>query len=70
MAMKLYLSKAYDRIEWKFLRKLLLIMGFDGRLVNFVMRCVTAISYSFIINGRVYEYVTPLKGLRQIVEET
>lgn len=29
-------------------------MGFDGRLVNLVMTCVSSVSYSFILNERVY----------------
>lgn len=62
--MKLDISKVYDRVEWGLLRKLLLIMGFDGRWVNPVMNSVTTVSYSFVINGRVCRYVIPSKGLR------
>lgn len=62
--MKLDMSKAYDSVEWSFLRKLLLNMGFDGRWVNLVMSCVSSVSYFFIINGRVSGLVTPSRGLR------
>lgn len=38
-------------------------MGFDGRWVNLVMACVYFVSYSFLLNGRVYGDVTPSRGL-------
>lgn len=65
VAMKLDMSKAYDRVEWGFLRKLLLTMGFDGRWVNLIMDCVSTVSYSFVINGGVCGAVRPSRGLRQ-----
>ncbi|XP_021720023.1 uncharacterized protein LOC110687709 [Chenopodium quinoa] len=52
VVLKLDMSKAYNRVEWGFLRKLLLMMGFDGRWVNLGMMCVSTVKYSFIINGK------------------
>ena len=65
IATKLDMRKLYDRVEWDFLRKLLLTMGFDGRWVNLIMECVSFVSYSFIINGGVCGSISPARGLRQ-----
>ena len=34
MAIKLYISKAYDRVEWNFLRRIMLKMGLPDQWVN------------------------------------
>jgi hypothetical protein len=45
VALKLDMSKAYDRIEWDFLRKMMIQLGFQERWVRLIMKCVTSISY-------------------------
>lgn len=45
MALKLDMSKAYDRVECNFLRAMLLKMGFDIKLVNLLLECVTSARY-------------------------
>ena len=44
-AIKLDMSKAYDRIEWHFLRDIMQRLGFDRRWVNLVTKCVTMVKY-------------------------
>ena len=51
MAMKLDMSKAYDRVKWIFLEQLMRRMGFHGRWVDLVMATIKSVSYSFFING-------------------
>jgi len=65
MALKLDMSKAYDRIEWVFLQSILLRLGFDEKWVSLVMRCVTTVSYAALVNGQPTEWFKPHRGLRQ-----
>ncbi|GJZ76993.1 reverse transcriptase [Tanacetum coccineum] len=65
LALKIDMSKAYDRIEWHFIRAILEKFGFPTRFTNLRMACVSSVSYSFNINGQVAGYVTLARGLRQ-----
>ncbi|XP_019175839.1 PREDICTED: uncharacterized protein LOC109171159 [Ipomoea nil] len=64
-ALKLDMAKAYDRMEWSFLQRMLEALGFDGRWVKLLMMCVSTVSYSVLINGSKTEQITPTRGLRQ-----
>ncbi|XP_074302488.1 uncharacterized protein LOC141634059 [Silene latifolia] len=46
MALKLDMGKAYDRVEWVFLQRVLLTMGFDTGWIQRVMACVTTVTFS------------------------
>ena len=65
MAIKLDMSKAYDRVEWAFLEKILLKMGFQNSWVALIMECITTVSYSILVNGEPQRMIVPTKGLRQ-----
>ena len=51
MAIKLDISKAYDRVEWGFLRQIMLKLGFSPRWMHLAMETLTIASYSVLING-------------------
>ncbi|KAG7597660.1 Reverse transcriptase domain [Arabidopsis suecica] len=65
MAIKTDISKAYDRVEWNFLERVMTQLGFDSRWVKWIMECVRTVTYEILINGAPYGNVQPTRGIRQ-----
>ncbi|OMO64624.1 reverse transcriptase [Corchorus capsularis] len=65
MALKLDLNKAYDRVEWLFLERIMQRMEFPDNWVARIMMCVRSVSYSISINGELSEKIIPTRGIRQ-----
>ena len=65
MAVKLDISKAYERVEWTFLKVIMHKLGFDRRWVQLAMETVTMASYSVFINGEPKGFITQSRGIRQ-----
>ena len=65
MALKLDMSKTYDRVEWIFLEKNILKMGFQNTWVRMIMECITTVSYSILVNGEPKCLIKPFQGLPQ-----
>lgn len=59
------MSKAYDRVEWVFLKEMLLKLGFDSRLSKLMLECVTSVRYKFSNSGKEFGLITPSRGIRQ-----
>lgn len=64
-AVKLDMAKAYDRVEWAYLRGIMLKLGLHSDFVNLVMRCVSSVSFSIRLNGVLTEPFRPTRGIRQ-----
>lgn len=64
-AVKLDMSKAYDRVEWPFLKGMMEKLGFDRDWIKLIMKCITTVKYQIKINTDVTDTIIPQRGLRQ-----
>ncbi|GJX12000.1 putative reverse transcriptase domain, reverse transcriptase zinc-binding domain protein [Tanacetum coccineum] len=64
-AFKVDIQKAYDTVDWEFLRTILHGFGFHDKMVSWIMECVSTTSYSICVNGSLHGYFKGKRGLRQ-----
>ena len=65
MAFKFDMSKAYDTVEWGFIEQVMRKLGFHERWIGLIMRCITTVSYSVLINEVAHGNIVPSRGLHQ-----
>ncbi|KAJ4776940.1 hypothetical protein LUZ62_061197 [Rhynchospora pubera] len=59
------LSKAFDRMEWHFVVRVLQLYGFPPIFVSWINVCISSASFAILINGSADGFITPTRGLRQ-----
>nr|XP_043615884.1 uncharacterized protein LOC122587785 [Erigeron canadensis] len=64
-ALKVDIQKAYDTVDWDFLKDILVAFGFPQQVIHWIMLCVTSVTYSLSINGSFHGYFKGKRGLRQ-----
>jgi hypothetical protein len=65
VGIKTDMAKAYDRVEWDFLQATLTSMGFPQNIITIIMKCVSTVSFSILLNGSPTNKFFPKRGLRQ-----
>ncbi|KAL0439868.1 UNVERIFIED_CONTAM: LINE-1 retrotransposable element O protein [Sesamum latifolium] len=64
-ALKVDLRKAYDTVEWDFLRSVLTLFRFPEQFILWIVECVTTPSFSVCLNGAPHGFFRGARGLRQ-----
>ena len=64
MTAKLDISKAYARVEWEFLPKIMKKLSFNGRRIHLAMQYVSTVSYSVLLKGESQGLILPSRGIK------
>ena len=65
MVVKIYLEKAYDRLEWSFVKMVLEHFGLPQNIFNLIMSCISTTTITLLFNGNKLEAFHPSRGIRQ-----
>ena len=64
MAIKINLEKAYDKLEWNFIRDVLNLYNFPQDTVKLIMSCISGSSISVLFNGGKINPFLPSRGIK------
>ena len=64
MALKIDLEKAYDKLEWNFIRVMLIRANLPEDLIDIILSCVSTVSTSIMVNGEALDPIYPSRGIR------
>lgn len=59
VVLKVDISKVYDRVDWGYLKCIIIKMGFDTRWVRLIMECVSSVRYSIFLNNQNIGHIHP-----------
>lgn len=63
--MKIDLKKAFDKLEWSFIRTTLIYVNLPSNLVNLIMSCICSTTTAVLINGSRTDFFKPIRGICQ-----
>ncbi|KAM5573208.1 hypothetical protein ABKV19_012976, partial [Rosa sericea] len=59
------IAKAYDKLQWQFIKSVLWEVGIRGKFLQLMIQCFTSVNSRVIVNGEATETFSPESGLRQ-----
>ena len=62
---KVNIKKAFDSLQWSFIRDMLLSMNFPSRFVSWIMNCISVSWFSIKLNGKINGFFMVSRGVRQ-----
>ncbi|GJQ94091.1 RNA-directed DNA polymerase, eukaryota, reverse transcriptase zinc-binding domain protein [Tanacetum coccineum] len=68
VAFKIDLQKAYDTVNWCFLKRILVEFGFHDKMVHWIMQCVSTAGFTINVNGERVGYFKGGRGLREVLK--
>jgi len=63
VVVKIDLSKAFDRVNWLYIIMLLIHLGFGLVFVNWIMPCLSSVSFSILLNGSATAFFQVERGI-------
>ena len=65
MLLKIDVERAYERIEWSFIKGMLIRMNLPVDLIGIIMSYISIVSTSIMVNGEALDPIFPSRGIRQ-----
>ncbi|PKI59585.1 hypothetical protein CRG98_019994 [Punica granatum] len=70
VGMKIDFLKAFDKLEWSFINKILEKLGFHLTFISWIYQCISTTTFSILLNGSPYDHFSPSRGKHVDLHET
>ncbi|GJU43969.1 RNA-directed DNA polymerase, eukaryota, reverse transcriptase zinc-binding domain protein [Tanacetum coccineum] len=68
VALKIDIQKAYDTVNWDFLKRVLIMFKFPDKMIRWIMVCVKTVAFTINVNGVRAGYFKGGRGLSEDVK--